>query len=471
VVKATDIAGNVSNPAVKTITASDVATEYVGVTNGQIKQFDQNGKTLKTLATNQSGSLTGMAFDWLDSLYVTDFSADTVSKFNGNGTLVGTFGSGYNCKPESIVFDNSGNAYVGETGCSHALLKFDAYGNLAAAYTVSTEVEGSDWIDLAADQCTIYYTSQGTTVFRFNACTGQQQPPFAKGLTTGLAVKILGDGSVLVADNADIVHFDSGGQIINKITAPGENCLVSLALDPDAKTFWALDYCSSDVLHFDISSGSQLAKFSSGASAKSAYGMGMRGPVAAITPAGPLVASPENVTVSAGQSASFNIVFVPSGSAVDQNFNFSCANLPVGAQCTFSPQSATVTSAGITVPVTITTGAASRAQAQSAVIQKFMALWTLLAGALFAGVLFAGDLRLRRHIRNWRWFGLVLAVVLLVFFIACSASSKNSGGGSGGNNSPPTATSSTPAGSYTVVVHATAINHLQSSTVVNLTVQ
>jgi PKD repeat protein len=202
VVTATDVAKNVSNSSSQTIATTDTPTMFVGG-SGQLKQFNQSGQSVKTLNPNQSGSITGLAFDWLDSLYATDFSADTISKFDGNGNFVNTFGSGYNCKPESIVFDNSGNAYVGETGCSHALLKFDAYGNLAAAYSVTTEVEGSDWIDLASDQCTIYYTSQGKSVFRFNACTGQQQPPFASSLTTGLAVKILPDRSVLVADKAD----------------------------------------------------------------------------------------------------------------------------------------------------------------------------------------------------------------------------------------------------------------------------
>jgi hypothetical protein len=220
------------------------------------------------------------------------------------------------------------------------------------------------------------------------------------------------------------------------------------------------------VLHFDINSGSLLTKFSSGAAAQTAYGIGMRGPVAPVTPAGPLIASPQNVTVSVGQGASFDIVFVPSGAAVGQNFTFSCANLPVGAQCKFSPQSAIVNSAGITVPVTITSTAGARAQAKSFLQQRVMAWWTL-----FAGVLFAGDLRLRRRSRNSKWPAL-LAIALVLFLIACSASSKSSSGGSSsGNNAAPTPSSSTPAGSYTLVLHATAGNNLQSSTLVNLTVQ
>lgn len=464
VVTATDIVKNVSNASSQKVVTNDAPTMFVGTGSGQIKQFDPSGHSLKTLSTNQSGSITGMAFDWLDSLYVTDFSADGVSKFDGNGTLVGNFGSGYNCKPESIVFDNSGNAYVGETGCSKALLKFDAYGNLAAAYSVATEVEGSDWIDLASDQCTIYYTSQGTTVFRFNACTGQQQAPFATGLTTGLAVKILPDKSVLVANKADIVHFDSGGSVLQKYTASGESCWVSLALDPDGKSFWALDYCSSDVIHFDISSGSQLAKFNSGSPSQTAYGIGMRVPAPQMPAAGPLIASPESVTATAGQSASLSLAFLPSGSAANQMFTFSCANLPVGAACHFTPQTATVTSAGISVKVTITTTAASVAEKRSLLAPRFLAWWTLLAGVLFVGNIPSS----RSRIRRLKWLGIILVLLLLTSLLACSASSKSSG--NSGNNGAPTASSTTPASNYAVVLRATG-NNSQSSTIVNLAVQ
>src|SRR5205814_2722701 len=113
-------------------------------------------------------------------------------------------GSGYNCKPESIVFDASGSAYVGETGCSHAVLKFDAYGNLVATYSVATQTQGSDWIDLAPDQCTLYYTSQGSTVLRFNVCTNKQLSTFASGLNTALGIRVLPDNTVLVAEKNNI---------------------------------------------------------------------------------------------------------------------------------------------------------------------------------------------------------------------------------------------------------------------------
>lgn len=465
-VTATDTAGNTSAPSSQTVSTSDTPTLFVGVSNGQITQFDESGKALKNLNTSQGGTITGMAFDWLDSLYATDFTANGVTKFNGNGSVTGNFGSGYNCQPESIVFDNAGDAYVGETGCSHALLKFDAYGNLASAYSVTTEAEGSDWIDLAADQCTIYYTSQGMTVFRFNACTNQQQSPFATGLSTGLGVKILSDTSVLVADKQDIIHFDSGGRVVGKYTAAGESCWVSLALDPDGKSFWAVDYCSSDVMRFDIGSGNQLAKFNSGTPANTVFGIGMRGPAAHLTPAGPLIASPQTVTVTAGQSAPFALAFVPSGSAANQSFTFSCANLPVGASCQISPQTATVAASGTTVHVTINTTASTGAKLKT-LEPKFLAWWIL-----FSGVLFVGDTRRgsRRRI-PWKWIGVVLAIIAVASLIACSGSTSSPARNTGsGGTAMPAASSTTPASTYPIVVRATS-SSFQSSTIVNLTVQ
>ncbi|HET7441062.1 MAG TPA: PKD domain-containing protein [Terriglobales bacterium] len=465
-VTASDTGGKVSAPSSQNVSASDTPTMFVGVSNGQIKQFDESGKALRTLNTSQGGTITGMAFDSLDSLYVTDFTANAVTKFDGNGTPAGNFGSGYNCQPESIVFDNAGNAYVGETGCSHALLKLDAYGNLTAAYGVTTEAEGSDWIDIAPDQCTIYYTSQGKNVFRFNACTGQQEGVFATDLNTALAVRVLADGTVLAANQQDIVHLDSGGNAIGKYTASGENCWVSLALDPDGKSFWAVDYCSSDVAHFDIASGNLVAKFNSGAPPNTVYGIGMRGPAVHLTPAGPLIPSPQSMTVAAGQSASYTLAFMPSTAAAGQSFTFSCANLPVGASCQFSPQSAAAAAGATTVHLTITTNSGSAAALRK-LNSRFLAWWVLIPGVLFIAEVRRGS---RRHVSR-NYVGLLLAVLAVASMLACSGSTKNPGtnGGNGGAGMP-TVSSMTPASTYGIVVRATS-NSFQSSTVVNLTVQ
>ena len=467
-VVASDTAGNVSKTATSTVTVTDAPTFFVGVSSGQIKQFDTSGNLLKTLNTGRGGSVTGMAFDALDALYVTDFTADGVSKFDGGGNPIGNFGTGYNCQPESIVFDKAGNAYVGETGCSHALLKFDSYGNLLAGWAVTTEVEGSDWIDLASDQCTIFYTSQGTTVFRFNACTGQQLPIFATGLHTGLGLRILPDGGVLVADDQDIVRLDSAGRSIGTYNATGESCWVSLTLDPDGTSFWAVDFCTSDIVRFDITSGNQLAKFNAGTPTLTVYGIAMRGAASATTAAGPLIATEQTLSVPAGQTASFALAFAPLSAALNQTFSFSCANLPIGAACTFSPQTAMATSSGVPpVQVTITTTAAKAALAPS----PFAPSTLYALGLLLPGIVLLRDLRRPRKGRQFRRMRLAILVAVLASGLSCGGgSAPASTPTSNPTPGPPTPSSlATPAGTYSIVIQASS-NSLVSSTVVSLSV-
>ena len=463
-----DKKGKTTEQASSSISATDAATLFVGVSSGQLKQFDKSGNLIKSLDTKQGGSITGMAFDSQGALYVTDFTADTVTKFDGSGTLVGNFGSGYNCKPESIVFDNEGNAYVGETGCSHALLKFDAYGNLLAGYSVSTENEGSDWIDLASDQCTVYYTSQGTTMFRYDACHGTQLPTFTTALSVGLAVRILPDAGMLVANQQNIVRLDSAGRTISTYTSSGESCWVSLTLDPDGKSFWAVDYCTSDIVQFDITSGNQLAKFNSGTATQTVFGVAMRGPVTQTTAAGPLIAEQQNLTVTDGQSGSVQLNFTPQGGAVNQSFSFSCANLPIGATCSFSPQTATATATGVTTTLTLgTTKTAASLGPSPFTAVRVYALWLFIPG-LF--VLPGFGRRSRR--KNLRFGALILTGALLAAMMAC-------GGGSSSSSSPttpptpapPTPSSmNTPTGTYAIAVRATSSSFV-SSTVVTLKVQ
>src|SRR5713226_1640132 len=151
---------------------------FVAVGNGKVQHRDAAGNLLETLDTLQGGFTTGMAFDSLGNLYVTDFSAGTVSKFNNQGTLLGTFGSGYSGAPESIVFDRNGNAYVGAVNGDNHIRKLGPTGNALGQFAVATEDRGSDWIDLAADQCTMFYTSEGRSVKRFNVCTNTQLTNF-----------------------------------------------------------------------------------------------------------------------------------------------------------------------------------------------------------------------------------------------------------------------------------------------------
>ncbi len=458
VVTAKDNSGNAFVGTVN-VAVTSTPSVFVGINNGQVKQFGKDGSPIATLNTNLGGSTTGMAFDVFSNLYVADFTANAVSKFPGLGPAAG-FGSGYNCKPESIVLDNAGNAYVGETGCSHAIVKLDPYGTITAVYQPAIEQQGTDWIDLASDQCTIYYTSQGPSVLRFNVCTRQQMTPLTSQLTEGLALRILPDSGVLVADLKNIKRFDASGKLLQTYDATGEDCWSGLTLDSDGTSFWATDYCTSDVVRFDLDKGTLLSKFNAGAAPNSVFGIQTFAPPQT-TAAGTLIASPSSSSVTPGQAASYTLTFTPVGAAVGQNFSFSCGNLPSGATCLFSPGSATVQASGVTTTLTINTSTGTAAALLS---NRQGKLWFALLLPMLPLLLSGGQSRRRLVV-------ILLAVLIAAALLSCGGSGASSTPGPSQNNAPPTPSNgATSAGTYTVLVHAQSGSQ-ESSTTVQLTVQ
>ncbi len=138
--------------------------------------------------------------------------------------------------------------------------KFDASGALSAQFDVLAEVSGSDWIDLAADQCTMFYTSEGKSIKRFDVCTNTQLTDFASigFFSAAYALRILSDGGVLVASTQAILRFDALGNVVQNYDADLQNQWFALALDPDGTSFWAGDSRSGNFYKFDIATGAQV---------------------------------------------------------------------------------------------------------------------------------------------------------------------------------------------------------------------
>jgi len=230
---------------------------FAGTRGGTIAHFSSTGALLDTLTTGGSSYMTGMAFDTSGNLYATGFDAQNVSKFDDKGSLLGSFGSGYNHAPESIVFDKNGNAYVGQAGGS--ILKFSPTGGLIGSFSP----QGTDWVDLASDQCTIYYTSEGNSVRRFNVCSNTQLADFATGLSGRcFANRIRPNSEVLVACTSLVYRLNSTGGVMQTYQPAGVSILFALNLDPDNKTFWTADQDTGTVFHIDIATGNILAQFS-----------------------------------------------------------------------------------------------------------------------------------------------------------------------------------------------------------------
>jgi streptogramin lyase len=241
---------------------------FAATGGGLVNRYDADGNFIEMLNTGTSSYTTGMAFDASSRLYVTGFNGNYVARFNPNSTFLDYWGSGYGSNPESIVFDGAGNSYVGQADGSGDVIKFDAAGTPQSFFDVFRERRGSDWVDLAADQKTLYYTSEGGSIFRFDASTNTQLTNFADGLGgPTFALRILGDGSVLVANSINVLHLATDGSLIQSYDVAGENNWFALNVNPDGTSFWSGDYGTGNAYKFDIASGANLDNIATGSGA------------------------------------------------------------------------------------------------------------------------------------------------------------------------------------------------------------
>lgn len=313
---------------------------FAAVGNGQVQHYDAAGNLLEVLNSNLGGFTTGMATDSAGNLYVTNFSLALVSRFTGPGVPHNHtvhFNTDPGSSVESILFDRQGNIYVGQADGTRDILKFDAAGNLLQRYDVATEDRGSDWIDLAADQQTMFYTSEGNTVKRFDVANNVQLSDFSTTLPGSIAyaLRLLPGGGMLVADTEVIVRLDSTGSVIQAYDAPGEDTWFALNLDPDGTSFWSGNFGTSNFYKFDIQTGALLAgPFNTGTGAFTLFGLAVFGEIAVgqnnrptcqVQPAGPFF-------INENQPLTFTV----SGTDPDpgDEITLAVASLPAGATMT-----------------------------------------------------------------------------------------------------------------------------------------
>lgn len=252
---------------------------FAAIGSGRVQHYNSSLTLLETLNTGRGGWTTGMAFDSAGNLYVTNFSDGSISKFDNSGTLVNaTFVSGINMAPESIVFDAAGNFYVGTADGNRDILKFSSTGSLLANYNVAVEDRGADWIDLASDGKTMFYTSEGYKVKRFDVSTNTQLADFATlNARPAFALRLLDDGGLLVADAVNIARLNAAGATVQLYDVAVHNSWFALNLDPDNTSFWSGDSSTGQFHKFDIATGAHLASKNTGAGANALFGLTVYG--------------------------------------------------------------------------------------------------------------------------------------------------------------------------------------------------
>jgi sugar lactone lactonase YvrE len=235
-----------------------------GVDRGRIYQFGPDGRLLGILdtASGEGSVAAGMCFDSSGSLYAATFDNNGLSKFDSTGVLLNSsFAAGLS-EPESCVVDAAQNIYVGQAGGDQQIIKLDPSGKSIGSFSPATEKLGTGWITLDPDQCTMFYTSGGSGIKRYDVCKAVQLPDFTAQPLSGpcYEVRIRPNGELMVACASQVYRLDSFGNVIQTYTGLGNGVLFALTLDPDGTSFWTADTNIATIYRLDILTGKQMVK-------------------------------------------------------------------------------------------------------------------------------------------------------------------------------------------------------------------
>jgi hypothetical protein len=175
-----------------------------------------------------------------------------VAEFDSDGTFVSTFGPDPNVSGE-FVFDQAANLYVGDVFASTAR-KFTAAHLPAGVHQLPA---GARSVDLARDQCTLFYTQPVIrAIGRRNVCQNtalSDIPTPLAAQTPQEGLRILPNGDLLIANSADgIAILDPSGHLHHVIPVPAG----LIALAPGGREVWV---AKAQTVKVDIATGAILA--------------------------------------------------------------------------------------------------------------------------------------------------------------------------------------------------------------------
>lgn len=300
------IAGLTLAASATAATTWNVGDVFAGIASGSYNVYSNGGTFKETISDGSGGFTTGCSFNpSLDKLYTTNFSSSKVVVYDNTSphSIVQTITTG-KAAAESIVFAGNGHFFVGGPS-DPEIEEYDASGTLVDNDTVAADgTGGPDWIDLAADQKTIFYTSESRVVRRFDAAADVQLADFATlpGAGTAFALRLLspgdGSGGLLVADRGDVKRLDGSGAVVQTYDVSGEDSWFSLNLDPNGTSFWAGDFGTNNFYRFNIATGAvEVGPIASGGAL---FGLCLKGEITAAV--GNIVLTPPTAQNEAGTS-------------------------------------------------------------------------------------------------------------------------------------------------------------------------
>ena len=200
--------------------------------------------------------------------------------------------------------DKAGNVYLagapstGDNVTGHApIRKFDLTGHELGSYDVAatglTYTRAVYSLDLAPDQCTMYYgLGGGEDILRYDVCTHTQLPGFGSAGFPCDQLRVRPNGEVAVTCDSHGALLDASGNRAVYFANPSDPPNVYgrfAALDADGKSFW-MGTVAGLLARYDIASGQRLDRWN----AAGLSGVAVYDP--SVTPAPPTDTSPGTTT-------------------------------------------------------------------------------------------------------------------------------------------------------------------------------
>ncbi len=204
-----------------------------------------------------------------DTLYVT-MSNDTIVKFDTSGNSLGVFANTGLNDPRGLAFDASGNLYVANY-IANSLSKFDAQGNYLAAQSIALGQNFS--VGVAIDQAgSIYVSNESSARVRKYDASGNLLATSVTG-NTPTAIAFDGSGNLRVANRTGntITRFDTNLNALSGTISTNLNRPRGLAFDTSGNLYAANEF-TDDISKF-ASDGTYLGRIGSSTNLSNPYGM------------------------------------------------------------------------------------------------------------------------------------------------------------------------------------------------------
>ncbi|HEX6095844.1 MAG TPA: hypothetical protein VF432_05935 [Thermoanaerobaculia bacterium] len=180
-----------------------------------------------------------------DTVLVEESSSLGLLTLDGRGTARGGFPAEPNTAGRGVVVDREGTAFnVRKYDDGYRVVTRER--TLPLPIASDLRVRG---IDLAADQCTLFYAAAGL-VGTVNVCTGTAGATFPV-IGTPEDLRILPNGDLLVASQSALTRYAPSGAVVQQF----EMMALSVALDVDPRYAWVGGW---DLRRIDLATGATV---------------------------------------------------------------------------------------------------------------------------------------------------------------------------------------------------------------------